>query len=92
MIEETGEEVNLVQKRLDQDRQVDLFEIVYTDFTEIEYANDRRKVKLMPTIGDMRQNSFWDGPWQNKEEERLRFVHGRMPNEPSPDVGSVRKG
>jgi len=44
---EVGNRANLVAQ---MDR-IELFQVVYTDFTEISYANGCRKVVLMPIIG-----------------------------------------
>jgi len=42
-----GDRANLVA----QMGEVDLFEVLYTDFTELSYANGHRKAVLMPIIG-----------------------------------------
>lgn len=44
---EVGDKANLVAQ---MDR-IELFQVVYTDFTEISYANGCRKAVLMPIIG-----------------------------------------
>lgn len=46
-IAEAGEQANLVAQMDD----IGLFEVIYTDFTELLYANGRRKAFLMPIIG-----------------------------------------
>lgn len=46
-IDAVGERANLVA----QMEQIRLFEVAYTDFTEIFYANGTRKAHLMPIIG-----------------------------------------
>ena len=47
VIDAAGNEANLVA----QMEQISLFEVAYTDFTEIPYANGTRKAYLMPIIG-----------------------------------------
>jgi len=42
-----GERVNLVAQRAE----IGLFEVAYTDFTELPFANGRRKAYLMPILG-----------------------------------------
>jgi putative transposase len=42
-----GQRANLVA----QMEQIELFEVAYTDFTELSYADGRRKAYLMPIIG-----------------------------------------
>lgn len=46
-IAEAGERANLVA----QMEAIDLFQVTYTDFTELLYANGRRKAFLIPMIG-----------------------------------------
>lgn len=46
-IDAAGDQANLVA----QMEQIGLFEVAYTDFTEIPYANGTRKAYLMPIIG-----------------------------------------
>lgn len=46
-IKAAGKRANLVAQR----DQIGLFEVVYTDFTELVYANGTRKAYLMPIIG-----------------------------------------
>lgn len=46
-IDAAGNQANLVA----QMEQIGLFEVAYTDFTEIPYANGTRKTYLMPIIG-----------------------------------------
>lgn len=43
----SGERVNLVAQR----EQIGLFEVAYTDFTELRFADGRRKAYLMPLVG-----------------------------------------
>ena len=38
--------------------EIDLFQVVYTDFTEILYADGRRKAILMPIIGHVSKMAF----------------------------------
>ena len=47
VIDAAGNEANLVA----QMEQIGLFEVAYTDFTEIPYANGTRKAYLMPILG-----------------------------------------
>jgi len=51
---EAGELANLVA----QMAEIGLFEVVYTDFTEILYANGRKKAMLMPIIGHASKAAF----------------------------------
>lgn len=51
VIEAAGEGVNLAKKRRQKDSPIRPFELLYTDFTIIEYANGMRKAKMMPIIG-----------------------------------------
>jgi putative transposase len=51
---EAGERANLVAQ-LDE---IALFQVVYTDFTEILYADGRRKAILMPIIGHVSKMAF----------------------------------
>ncbi len=46
-IEEAGEQANLMAER----KQIEWFEVVYTDFTELTYAGGSRKAQLMSVIG-----------------------------------------
>lgn len=46
-ITEAGERANLVAQRED----IGLFAVLYTDFTELRFANGRRKAYLMPILG-----------------------------------------
>jgi putative transposase len=50
-IKQAGSNANLVQKRLNEDRPIELFEILYTDFTTVEFDGGSRSAKLMPMIG-----------------------------------------
>lgn len=43
----SGERVNLVAQR----GQIELFEVAYADFTELRFADGRRKAYLMPLVG-----------------------------------------
>lgn len=54
VILEAGERANLVA----QMDEIALFQVVYTDFTEILYADGRRKVILMPIIGHVSKMAF----------------------------------
>lgn len=54
VIIEAGERANLVA----QIDEIDLFQVVYTDFTEILYADGRRKAILMPIIGHVSKMAF----------------------------------
>jgi putative transposase len=47
IIREVGEQANLVA-RMDE---IGLFEVLYTDFTEIRYANGAHKAHLIPILG-----------------------------------------
>lgn len=49
-LEKAGSDANLVKKRLQSESAVGLFEIMYTDFTDIKYAGGDRTAKLMPMI------------------------------------------
>ena len=53
-IAESGKRANLVA----QMTEIGLFQVVYTDFTEIWYANGRRKAVLMPIIGHASKMAF----------------------------------
>lgn len=51
-----GERVNLVAQR----EQIKLFEVAYTDFTELLYADGTRKAYLMPIVGhDCKMTFGW---------------------------------
>jgi len=54
VIIEAGERANLVA----QMDEIELFQVVYTDFTEILYADGRRKAVLMPIIGHVSKVAF----------------------------------
>jgi putative transposase len=54
VIIEAGERANLVA----QMDKIELFQVVYTDFTEILYADGRRKAILMPIIGHVSKMAF----------------------------------
>jgi hypothetical protein len=54
VIVETGKRANLVA----QMDNIELFQVVYTDFTEILYADGRRKAVLMPIIGHVSKMAF----------------------------------
>jgi putative transposase len=54
VIIEAGERANLVA----QMDKIELFQVVYTDFTEILYADGRRKAVLMPIIGHVSKMAF----------------------------------
>lgn len=49
-----GEQVNMVA----QLEQIGLFEVAYTDFTELVYANGTRKAHLMPIIGHVSKMAY----------------------------------
>lgn len=49
-----GERVNLVAQR----EEISLFEVAYTDFTELVYADGTRKAYLMPIIGHASKMAF----------------------------------
>ena len=51
---EAGGKVNLVA----QMEKIDLFEVIYTDFTELLYADGHRKALLMPIIGHASKMAF----------------------------------
>lgn len=53
-ITEAGGLANLVA----QMKEIDLFQVVYTDFTELVYANGQRKAILMPIIGHTSKMAF----------------------------------
>lgn len=53
-ITETGELANLVA----QMEEIGLFQVVYTDFTELVYANGGQKAILMPIIGHTSKMAF----------------------------------
>ena len=53
-ITEAGGLANLVA----QMEEIDLFQVVYTDFTELVYANGQRKAILMPIIGHTSKMAF----------------------------------
>jgi len=46
LLKETGSKVNLVEIL----KEIDIFEVLYTDFTEIRYQRGRGKAQLMPII------------------------------------------
>jgi putative transposase len=54
VIVEAGKRANLVA----QMDKIELFQVVYTDFTEILYADGRRKAILMPLIGHVSKMAF----------------------------------
>jgi putative transposase len=54
VILEAGERANLVA----QMEEIGLFQVVYTDFTEILYAGGHRKAVLMPIIGHVSKAAF----------------------------------
>ena len=54
VIIEAGERANLVA----QMDEIELFQVVYTDFTEILYAGGQRKAVLMPIIGHASKAAF----------------------------------
>ena len=54
VIIEAGERANLVA----QMDEIELFQVVYTDFTEVLYAGGRRKAILMPIIGHASKVAF----------------------------------
>jgi len=54
VIIEAGDQANLVV----QMDKIELFQVVYTDFTEILYADGRRKAILMPIIGHVSKAAF----------------------------------
>ena len=54
VIIEAGERANLVA----QMDKIELFQVVYTDFTEILYADGRRRAVLMPIIGHASKMAF----------------------------------
>jgi transposase InsO family protein len=54
VIIEAGGRANLVA----QMDKIELFQVVYTDFTEILYADGRRKAVLMPIIGHVSKMAF----------------------------------
>jgi putative transposase len=53
-INEAGERANLVA----QMEEIGLFEVLYTDFTELLYADGHRKASLMPIIGHTSKMAF----------------------------------
>jgi putative transposase len=53
VILEAGERANLVAQM-----EIGLFQVVYTDFTEIVYAGGHRKAVLMPIIGHVSKAAF----------------------------------
>lgn len=50
-IKEAGSNANLVKRRLQEGEPINLFEVMYTDFTILEYARGHRTAQLMPIIG-----------------------------------------
>jgi len=54
VILKAGERANLVA----QMDKIELFQVVYTDFTEILYADGRQKAVLMPIIGHVSKTAF----------------------------------
>jgi transposase InsO family protein len=50
----SGKQVNLVAQ-LDK---IELFQVSYTDFTELVYANGRRKAQLLPIIGHVSKIAY----------------------------------
>lgn len=57
-IEEAGSNANLVKRKLQEDEVIDLFEVMYTDFTALEYANGHRTATLMAIIGHISKMIF----------------------------------
>lgn len=49
-IKQAGDDANLVKKRLDNNIPIELFEVMYTDFTDLECADGKKTFKLMPII------------------------------------------
>jgi len=62
VIIEAGERANLVA----QMDEIGLFQVVYTDFTEVLYADGRRKAILMPIIGHVSKMVFGWAVGQNR--------------------------
>jgi putative transposase len=64
-IQEAGQQANMVAQMAD----IGLFEVLYTDFTELRFANGTRKAYLMPIIGHTSRLAFgWAiGPSANTE-------------------------
>lgn len=62
IVREAGEKANLVAQK----DEIGLFEVLYTDFTEIRYANGTRKAHLIPILGHASKAVYgWalgDGP------------------------------
>jgi putative transposase len=57
-IKEAGSNANLVKKKLQEGKVIDLFEVMYTDFTALEYANGHRTAMLMAIIGHISKMIF----------------------------------
>jgi putative transposase len=53
-LQEAGDQANLVAQMLE----IGLFEVVYTDFTELSYAEGCRKATLMPIVGHASKMAF----------------------------------
>jgi transposase InsO family protein len=87
-IVEAGERANLIA----QLEQIELFQVVYTDFTELLYADGKHKAHLIPIIGHVSKLAYgWavgEGPdakvalqaWQRAKEtcHRLGIPHTGM--------------
>lgn len=50
-IRRAGSDANLVKDRLENGPPIELFDVLYTDFTTLPYAGGNRSAKLMPMIG-----------------------------------------
>lgn len=50
-IRRAGTDANLVKDRLENGPPIELFDVLYTDFTTLPYAGGKRSAKLMPMIG-----------------------------------------
>ncbi len=57
-IKEAGSNANLVKRKLQEGEVIDLFDVMYTDFTVLEYANGHRTAMLMPIIGHISKMLF----------------------------------
>lgn len=57
-IKEAGNNANLVKRKLKKGEVIDLFEVMYTDFTVLEYANGHRTAMLMAIIGHISKMVF----------------------------------
>ncbi len=84
-IKEAGDDANLVKKRLENGNSIGLFEVLYTDFTTLEFGNGHCSAKLMPlidhtsklitgwTLGPRRNKAVALRAWEDSKQTLKRF-------------------